>query len=43
MENTFYEFALQQFHYVKHQTFDLLEGEYVEKENRFSYEKVRPR
>ncbi|XP_041368747.1 heparan sulfate 2-O-sulfotransferase 1-like [Gigantopelta aegis] len=43
MENTFYEFALQQFHYVKHQTFDLLDGEYVEKENRFSYEKVRPR
>ncbi|XP_067662067.1 heparan sulfate 2-O-sulfotransferase 1-like [Haliotis asinina] len=43
MENEFYEFAVQQFHYVKHQTFDLVDGEYVEKGNRFTYEKIRPR
>ncbi|ESO92693.1 hypothetical protein LOTGIDRAFT_175663 [Lottia gigantea] len=43
MENEFYEFALQQFHFIKHQTFDLVNGEYVEKGNRFMYEKIRPR
>ncbi|KAL5011423.1 hypothetical protein ScPMuIL_009974 [Solemya velum] len=43
LENEFYEFAVEQFHFIKHQTFDLTNGAYVEKGNRFHYEKIRPR
>lgn len=43
MENEFYEFALDQFHFIKKKTFDIVDGEYIEKGNLFVYEKVRPR
>ncbi len=42
MENEFYEFAVQQFHYVKHQTFDLVDGGYVEKGKPLTYARLRP-
>ncbi|KAK7502530.1 hypothetical protein BaRGS_00006105, partial [Batillaria attramentaria] len=43
MENEFYEFVLEHFHYVKQQTFDIVDGEYLEKGHRYQYEKIRPR
>ncbi|XP_025111700.1 heparan sulfate 2-O-sulfotransferase 1-like [Pomacea canaliculata] len=43
MENEFYTFVLEQFHYIKQQTFDVVEGEYLEKGHRYQYEKIRPR
>ncbi|XP_070175601.1 heparan sulfate 2-O-sulfotransferase 1-like [Littorina saxatilis] len=43
MENEFYEFVLEHFHYIKQQTFDIVDGEYLEKGHRYQYEKIRPR
>ncbi|XP_061169795.1 heparan sulfate 2-O-sulfotransferase 1-like isoform X2 [Saccostrea echinata] len=43
MENEFYQFVRKQFHFIKSQTFELVNGHYVEKSNRFHYEKIRPR
>ncbi|XP_076454869.1 heparan sulfate 2-O-sulfotransferase 1-like isoform X2 [Babylonia areolata] len=43
MENEFYQFVLDHFHYVKQQTFSVVDGEYLEKGHRFQYEKIRPR
>ncbi|BFZ05820.1 hypothetical protein BsWGS_08859 [Bradybaena similaris] len=43
MENDFYVFALEHFHYVKHQTFELVNGEMVDKEWKFLFEKMWPR
>ncbi|XP_067660157.1 heparan sulfate 2-O-sulfotransferase 1-like [Haliotis asinina] len=42
MENEFYDFAVQQFHYVKDQTFDLVDGKYIEKRNPLTYAKLWP-
>ncbi|XP_071096729.1 heparan sulfate 2-O-sulfotransferase 1-like [Haliotis cracherodii] len=42
MENEFYVFAVEQFHFVKHKTFSLVDGEYVEKGKSFIYNKIRP-
>ncbi|XP_046379333.2 heparan sulfate 2-O-sulfotransferase 1-like isoform X1 [Haliotis rufescens] len=42
MENEFYEFAVEQFHYVKHQTFDFVDGEFIERGNRFTYKHILP-
>ncbi|XP_012941071.1 heparan sulfate 2-O-sulfotransferase 1 [Aplysia californica] len=43
MENDFYEFVLDHFHYIKHLTFEMQDGEVVEKERKFQFEKIRPR
>ncbi|GAB1597639.1 heparan sulfate 2-O-sulfotransferase 1-like [Argonauta hians] len=43
MEQEFYDFAVEQFHFIKQLTFDLVEGEYIEKGYQFIYEKIRPR
>lgn len=43
MEQEFYEFAVEQFHFIKQRTFDLVEGEYVEKGYQFVFEKIRPK
>ena len=43
MEHEFYEFVKGHFHYLKQQTFDVVNGEYVEKGHRYMYEKIRPR
>ncbi|CAG5124159.1 unnamed protein product, partial [Candidula unifasciata] len=43
MENEFYEFAVDHFHYIKHQTFEVVNGEIVDKERKFQYEKIWPR
>lgn len=43
MEQDFYNFVQEQFHFVKQSTFDVINGEYVEKGNNFHYEKIRPR
>ena len=43
MENDFYEFAKEQFHFVKKWTFDLKNGFLKEKKQQFMYEKIRPR
>ncbi|KAK7495797.1 hypothetical protein BaRGS_00013017 [Batillaria attramentaria] len=43
MENDFYEFVRDHFHYLKEQLFDVDEdGHYIEKGHRFLYEKIRP-
>lgn len=43
MEQEFYDFAVEQFHFIKQLTFDLVDGEYIEKGYQFIYEKIRPR
>lgn len=43
MENEFYQFVRKQFRFVRSQTFQLVKGQYVEKSNRFHFEKIRPR
>lgn len=43
MENEFYEFALDHFHYVKNQMFDTVNGELVPKDGKFMFEKMRPK
>ncbi|XP_064616042.1 heparan sulfate 2-O-sulfotransferase 1-like [Liolophura sinensis] len=43
MENEFYEFAVEQFHFIKKRTFGIRDGEFVEKGKQFNYEKIRPR
>ena len=43
MENNFYEFVRDHFHYIKDQLFEIDEyGHQVEKGHRFQYEKIRP-
>lgn len=43
MENEFYQFVRKQFRFVKSQTFQQVKGQFIEKSNRFHYEKIRPR
>lgn len=43
MENEFYQFVRKQFRFVRSQIFQLVNGQYVEKSNRFHFEKIRPR
>ncbi|KAL3870337.1 hypothetical protein ACJMK2_038411 [Sinanodonta woodiana] len=43
MENEFYEFAVEQFHFIKNQIFEIVDGSHVPKGKRFTYEKIRPR
>ncbi|KAK3087715.1 hypothetical protein FSP39_009535 [Pinctada imbricata] len=43
MENEFYQFVLEQFRFIKSQTFESSNGGYTEKGNKFHYEKIRPR
>ncbi|KAJ8311238.1 LOW QUALITY PROTEIN: hypothetical protein KUTeg_011195, partial [Tegillarca granosa] len=42
MEQDFYDFVAEQFHFIKQHTFELYNGAYIEKGNRFHYEKIRP-
>ncbi|KAI8771216.1 heparan sulfate 2-O-sulfotransferase 1 [Biomphalaria glabrata] len=43
MENEFYEFALDHFHYIKHQMFENLNGELLVRDGKFMFEKLRPK
>jgi len=43
MEHEFYEFAKEQFHFLKKRTFEYKNGELQERKQQFVYEKVRPR
>jgi heparan sulfate 2-O-sulfotransferase HS2ST1 len=43
MENEFYEFAKEHFHFVKRRTFAMKNGVLLEKGLQFMYEKIRPR
>ena len=43
MENEFYLFAKEQFHFIKKRTFEYKDGYMQERKQQFSYEKIRPR
>ena len=43
MEEEFYEFAKEQFHFIKKRTFELKQGYMQERKQQFSFEKIRPR
>lgn len=43
MEQEFYEFAKEQFNYVKKRTFQYRDGYMQERRQQFGYEKIRPR
>ncbi|XP_074655242.1 heparan sulfate 2-O-sulfotransferase 1-like isoform X2 [Tubulanus polymorphus] len=43
MENEFYEFAKDHFHFIKRRTFTAKHGVLMEKGLQFNYEKIRPR
>jgi len=43
MEQDFYEFAKEHFHFVKKRTFEYRNGYMQERKQQFSYEKIRPR
>ena len=43
MEQGFYEFALEHFHFMKRKTFYMNDGLMHERAQQFTYEKVRPR
>ena len=43
LENEFYEFAKEHFHFVKRRTFEYKNGYMLERKQQFSYEKIRPR
>ena len=43
MENEFYQFAKEQFHFLKKKTFEYKNGYLQERKQQFMYEKIRPR
>lgn len=43
MENEFYEFVLQQFHFLRKRTLTIKDGVIADKGQQFMYEKIRPR
>ncbi|PRD34542.1 UNVERIFIED_CONTAM: Heparan sulfate 2-O-sulfotransferase 1 [Trichonephila clavipes] len=43
MENKFYEFVLQQFHFIRKRTLTVRDGVISDKGQQFMYEKIRPR
>ncbi|XP_035224108.1 heparan sulfate 2-O-sulfotransferase 1-like [Stegodyphus dumicola] len=43
MENEFYDFALQQFHFIRKKTLTIKDGLVSDKGQQFMYEKIRPR
>ncbi|GFQ74734.1 heparan sulfate 2-O-sulfotransferase 1 [Trichonephila clavata] len=43
MENEFYEFVLQQFHFIRKRTLTVRDGVISDKGQQFMYEKIRPR
>lgn len=43
MEREFYDFALEQFEFVKRNSFNVIRGELMPKKQQFFYEKIRPR
>lgn len=43
MENEFYEFVLQQFHFIRKRTLTVKDGMVTDKGQQFMYEKIRPR
>jgi heparan sulfate 2-O-sulfotransferase HS2ST1 len=43
MENEFYEFALQQFNFIRQKTLTVINGQYLDKGQQFLFEKIRPR
>jgi len=43
MENEFYEFALEQFNFIKQKTLTVVKGQTTDKGQQFLFEKIRPR
>jgi heparan sulfate 2-O-sulfotransferase HS2ST1 len=43
MENEFYEFALQQFNFIRQKTLTVIKGQTLDKGQQFLFEKIRPR
>lgn len=43
MENEFYDFVLQQFHFLRKRTLTIKDGVITDKGQQFMYEKIRPR
>lgn len=43
MESEFYEFVLQQFHFLRKRTLTIKDGVIADKGQQFMYEKIRPR